>query len=70
MRRKATGRQPAQLVTVSLILPRPLLEEIDAAARLLEVDRQTLLLRGFEVLSFAAAAMYGHDEHLELLRVS
>ncbi len=64
--RRTTRQQPAQLVSVSLLVDRELLNVIDAAARMLGVDRQMVLLRGFDLLTYATSTISGYEEHLVL----
>lgn len=71
--RRRIERQPAQLVSLNLLVDRDLLAVIDSAARVLGVDRQAVLLQGFDLLTYATFATesgIGHCEHSGMLRVS
>jgi hypothetical protein len=50
-------------VSVPLLVDRELLAQIDAAARTMGVDRQTVLLRSFGLLTYATGTLLGHEQH-------
>ena len=63
MRRTNREQHTAQLVSITLLVDKPTLIQLDAAARVLGVDRRGVLLEGFNLLTHAYSAQYGHDEH-------
>jgi hypothetical protein len=63
MRRRPGSSLPPPAVCVTLLLERSTVDDLDAAARLLGVSRQEVLLRGFALLTHAAVAVLGHAQH-------
>jgi hypothetical protein len=55
---------PSPAVCVTLVLERSTADDLDAAARMLGVDRQEVLLRGLDLLTVATAVVCGHSEHV------
>ena len=60
-------QQTGSHVLLTLVFDKPTVQSIDDAARILGIDRQEVLRRGFEMLSVAASVMYGHADHAQLV---
>lgn len=64
-----TQKIKAPLVLCTLTLTREQADALDVAGRTLGLDRQGVLLRGFDVMSVAVGVVLGHDEHAPALLV-
>jgi hypothetical protein len=48
---------------MTLVLPSALVEQMDAAGRMLKIDREGLLVLAFNVFTEVVAAELGHEDH-------
>ncbi len=61
--RKERTRAAGSHVCLTVTFPKSAVEALDDAGRMLELSREEVLLRGFDLLSLSACIILGHDDH-------